>query len=72
MGQKYPEEEKRTMDMEICEETRFDDGVICLDFGEDVAPTTCNDSTYIEEMERAERMCENVERCARNSIDLWP
>ena len=27
-----------------------------------MAPTTCNDSISVEEMERAERMCENVRK----------
>ena len=65
MGQKYPEEEKGTVDMEMCEDTRTDDDVVFLEFGEDVAPKTCNDSTSAEEMERAERMCEDVRKMCR-------
>ena len=53
------------MDMEICEETRTDDNVMCLDFAEDVAPTTCNDSASVEEMERGECMYENVRKMCR-------
>ena len=65
MGQKYPEEEKGTMDMEMCKDTRTDDDVVFLEFGEDVAPITCNDSTSAEDMERAERMCEDVRKMCR-------
>ena len=65
MGQKYFEEKKGTVDMEVWEETRTDDDLTCLDSGEDVAPTTCSDFAYAEEMERAERMCENVRKMSR-------
>ena len=51
--------------MEMCKETRTNDDVMCLDFGEDVAPTTCNDSASVEEMEGAERMCENGQKMCR-------
>ena len=65
MGQQYPRQEKVTVDMEMSEETHTDDYVMCVDFGEDVAPTTCNDSASVEEMERAEGMCENVRKMCR-------
>ena len=32
--------------------SKSDDVVICLDYGEEGAPNTHNDSTYVEQMER--------------------
>ena len=47
------------------EDVGTDDDVMCLDFVEDVAPIAWNDFPFVEEMERAERLCENMRKMCR-------
>ena len=44
------------------ESIKTDDNAMCLDFGEEGAPTNNNDSTSMEEMERVQQMCVDVRK----------
>ena len=53
------------------ENTKTDDDVMCLDSGEEGAPNTRNDFTYMEEMKRTQHVCADVRKmCKKFELSL--
>ena len=47
------------------ETTKNNDNVMCLDSGEDLAPTTGNASAFVEEIETAKHMHANMRKICK-------